>query len=252
VIDRSREAEAFLEAVGATNPDAVSSCDGWTTHEIAAHVTGIAVEVNRHLDPYLQGDPVPKTRDFAEREAPLQAIGHDELLVRLEAEEARMRTLVMDVLERNTESAIPWTGRRMAVAKFIPHLRNEHALHRWDIVGDDEVSTTLLGQAELTEHSVEVLGRILLVAGRAHDPDPDAEFCVRLHSDGERDLYVVVRDGSAALSWDDIAFNQPSLVGDPAARLLFVWGRRPDGRGRLQSHLSQSQLARLQVILSGY
>ena len=30
-------------------------------------------------------------------------------------------------------AVIPWTGRRMAVAKFIPHLRNEHALHRWDI-----------------------------------------------------------------------------------------------------------------------
>lgn len=252
MIDRSREAEAFLEAIGATNPDAVSSCDGWTTHEVAAHVTGIAVEVNRHLDPYLQGDPVPKTRRFEEREAPLQSIGHDDLIFRLEAEEERMRTLVMDVLEKNPDSVIPWTGRRMVVAKFIPHLRNEHALHRWDIVGDDEVSTTLLGQAELTEHSVEVLGQILLVAGRAHDPDPDADFCVRLHSDGERDLYALVLDGSAALSWDESASDQPSLVSDPAARLLFIWGRRPDGRGRLHSHLGQGQLARLQVLLSGY
>jgi hypothetical protein len=41
-----------------------------TTHEVAAHVTGIAVEVIRHLEPYLQGDPVPRTRSFEEREAP--------------------------------------------------------------------------------------------------------------------------------------------------------------------------------------
>jgi hypothetical protein len=40
----------------------MSACDGWTTHEIAAHVTGIAVEVIRHLEPYLNGDPVPRTR----------------------------------------------------------------------------------------------------------------------------------------------------------------------------------------------
>ena len=66
MINRSREAEAFLEAVGAVAPVAVSSCAGWTTHEIAAHVAGIAVEVNRHLDPYLQGDPVPTTRSFEE------------------------------------------------------------------------------------------------------------------------------------------------------------------------------------------
>lgn len=252
MIDRSREAEEFLGAVGATDPDAVSSCVGWTTHEIAAHVTGIAVEVNRHLDPYLQGDPVPETRSFEEREAPLQAIGHDDLLVRLDAEEERMRALVADVLQENPDSVIPWTGRRMAVAKFIPHLRNEHALHRWDIVGDDEVSTTLLGQADLTEHSVEVLGRILLAAGRAHDPDPDADFCVRLRSEGERDLYVVVDDGSATLSWDACAPDQPGLVGDPAARHLLIWGRRPDGRGRLHSHLTQAHLDRLQLLLSGY
>jgi hypothetical protein len=171
-----------------------------TTHEIAAHVTGIAVEVNRHLEPYLQGGPVPKTRGFKEREAPLQALGHDDLLMRLDAEERRMRTLVMNVLEGDPEAVIPWTGRRMAVAKFIPHLRNEHAVHRWDVVGDDEIGTALLGQAELTEHSVAALGQLLLVAGRGHDPDTDAEFCARLHAEGERDLYAVISPELSSLN----------------------------------------------------
>ncbi len=252
MIERSREAEAFLDTLGATDPDAVSACDGWTTHEIAAHVAGIAVEVNRHLEPYLQEDLVPKTRSFEEREAPLQAIEHGDLLIRLDAEEERMRSLVTDVLKESPDSVIPWTGRQMTVAKFIPHLRNEHALHRWDIVGDDEVSASLLGQADLTEHSVDVLGRILLAAGRAHDPDPDTDFCARLHSLGERDLYVVVRDGSAALSWEECAHGGNSLVSDPAARHLFIWGRRPDQRGRLHSHLGQADLDRLQLLLCGY
>src|SRR5450432_1081027 len=109
VIKRSREADAFLTAIDKTAPEAVSACDGWTTHEVAAHVTGIAVEVIRHLEPYLQGDPVPRTRSFEEREAPLQAIGHLALLNRLDAEEERMRRLVGDVLSREPDAVIPWT-----------------------------------------------------------------------------------------------------------------------------------------------
>jgi hypothetical protein len=118
---------AFIDTVDRTAPQAVSACDGWTTHEIAAHVTGIALEVIRHLDPYLHGDPVPTTRRFEEREAPLQALEHSALLRQLDAEEERMRRVVDDVLEREPDAVIPWTGRHMAVAKFIPHLRNEHA-----------------------------------------------------------------------------------------------------------------------------
>jgi hypothetical protein len=254
VIERSREAEEFLTAVDATDPTAVSACAGWTTHEIAAHVTGIAVEVIRHLEPYRQGDPVPKTRSFEEREAPLQAMPHAALLERLDHEEQRMRAVVSDVLEREPDAVIPWTGRQMAVAKFIPHLRNEHALHRWDVAGDDDVSADLLGQFELVDHSVEELGRILLVAGRKHDPDPDSEFAVRLRSPDQRDLRVVVHDGEAALTWadDSDGTDEPGLNVDAGARHVFIWGRRPDARGHVHSQLTQSALGRLQILLSGY
>jgi hypothetical protein len=251
MIPRSREAEAFLETVYLIDPASVSRCDGWTTHEIVAHVAGIALEVNRHLDPYLRNDPVPETRSFEEREAPLQAMKHDDLLACLEAEEARMRNLVADVLESDPESTIKWTGRQMGVAKFIPHLRNEHAIHRWDLVGDREEGSPMVGQSDLVEHSVEVLGRILLLAGRGHDPAPDADFSVRLCVEGEPDLSVVVARGQAALVWtDDLA--GPRVDMDSAARHLLIWGRKPEGPERSFSHLSQLQLARLQALLSGY
>jgi hypothetical protein len=252
VIERSSEAEAFLTTIGATAPAVVSACDGWTTHEIAAHVAGIAVEVSRHLEPYLQGDPVPPTRSFEEREAPLQATGHQALLSRLDAEEERMRRLVGDVLGREPDAVIPWTGRQMAVAKFIPHLRNEHALHRWDIAGDDATSRRLLGHLDLVSHSVGELGRILLAAGRRRDPDPDADFRVRLRAEGQPDLRVVVENGDATLAWADDGADEPWVELDDAARQLFIWGRRPDHRGRLRSHLAQPALARLQALLSGY
>jgi hypothetical protein len=252
VTDRSREAAAFLETIDVTAPQAVSACEGWTTHEIAAHVTGIAVEVSRHLGPYLNGDPVPKTRSFEEREAPLQAIEHPALLRRLEAEEERMRRFVDDVLAREPDAVIPWTGRHMAVAKFIPHLRNEHALHRWDIAGDDDTSGELLGQLDLVDHSVGELGAVLLVAGREHDPDPDADFHIRLRTAGQPDLQVVVDHGQATLAWAEEQDDEAVVDMDAGARQLFIWGRRPDHRGRLRSRLAQSQLARLQALLSGY
>jgi len=252
VIDRSREADQFLASIDHVDPGSVSACDGWTAHDIAAHVTGIAVEVNRHLDPFMQGDPVPKTRSFDERERPLRDMDHADLLRRLDAEERRMRVLVADVLGLNPLSVIPWTGRHMVVAKFIPHLRNEHALHRWDVVGDDEEGDELLGQSDLTEHSVEVLGQVLLVAGRSRDPAPDNDFEACLHSDGARDLVVRVRGGEAAISWSDSSADERGVWCDPAARLLFIWGRHPHGHGRLRSQLAQSELARLQVLLSGY
>jgi hypothetical protein len=41
-ISRSSEAEAALTAIHWADPDPVRACDGWATHEIAAHVTSIA------------------------------------------------------------------------------------------------------------------------------------------------------------------------------------------------------------------
>jgi hypothetical protein len=58
--------------------------------------------------------------------------------------------------------------------------------------------------------------------------------------------------GDATLAWADDTADEPTVEIDRAARHAFIWGRRPDRRGRLRSHLSQPDLARLQVLLSGY
>jgi len=53
-----------------------------------------------------------------------------------------------------------------------------------------------------------------------------------------------------------IARRRPRSAGHrgcrAAARHVFIWGRRPDRRGHLRSHLTQPDLARLQALLSGY
>jgi hypothetical protein len=251
---RSRECESFLEALHDTPPTVVSACDGWTVHEVTAHVAAAAAEVSRHLDPYLHGDDVPITRGFQEREAPYQALEHAALCRALEDEEQRMRGLIDRVLEREPGAVIPWTGRRMPVAKFLPHLRNEFALHRWDFAGDRDPGRELLAQPELTEHAVEVLGQILIRRGRAQDPAPEHDLRVRLRVEGQRDVRVVVAGGAAGLELtsDDDGGDEPYLEMDAAARTLVIWGRRPGERGRVTSHMPAATLARTQALLAGY
>src|SRR5262245_30499181 len=195
----SHEAEAFFDALQGTPPSAVTACAGWTTREIVAHMAASAGEITRHLVPYLEGDPVPSTRSFEEREAPYRALPDAELRNRLERDEQAMRAAIDDVLAVEPDATIPWSGRMMGVAKFIPHMRNEFAIHRWDFTGDDDISDRDLAQPELTEHAVDVLGRILVAKGAAGDPQPGTPFAVRLRADGAGDIRVVVAGEHAGL-----------------------------------------------------
>jgi len=251
-IDRSREAEEFLDARHRTAPEVVSACEGWTAHDVTAHLAAAAAEVTRHLEPYLAGEPIPTTRSFEEREPPYRALSDDELLARLEAEEAKVRSVLGQVLDQDPDAAIPWTGRTMPVGKFLPHLRNEFAIHRWDFTGDDDVSRTLLAQPDLTEHAVGVLGQILLRRGSEHDPAPREDLHVRLRAGILPDVRLQVTYGQAGLQLTGQDADEPYIELDAAARTLVIWGRRPDQRGRIRSHVDQPTLARLQTLLSGY
>jgi hypothetical protein len=249
---RTREAEAFLDARQHTAPEVVSACEGWTAHEVTAHLAATAAEITRHLEPYSQGDVVPKTRTFEEREPPYRALDDASLGRRLVDEDDKMRSILGQVLAQQPDAVIPWTGRQMAVAKFLPHMRNEFAIHRWDIVGDDETSTELLSQPELTEHAVGVLGRILLLRGAAHDPCPGQDFHLRLRAGAAPDVRVVVEAGQAGLELTGTQADEPGVDLDPAARTLVIWGRRPGQRGRFRSNVGEPALRRLLALLSGY
>jgi hypothetical protein len=249
---RSREFEAVRGALEDLSPETVSACEGWTVHEIAAHLAATAAEVTRHLEPYLEGRPVPATASFEEREPPFRALGHDELRRRLAVEEDRAQAAIAQVLAREPDAVIPWTGRQMAVTKFLPHLRNEYAIHRWDVVGDDGVSAELLGQPELTAHAVGVLGQILLVRGTKQDPGAGADFHVRLRSPDTIDVHLKVGAGVAGLEFDDADEGEPDIELDAAARTLVLWGRRPSSPSRIRSRLEPAALARCQALLSGY
>lgn len=260
---RSREARAFLDARRHIGSDQVSACAGFTAHEVTAHLTAIFAEVTRHLRPYLGRRPVPATRTFEEREPAFRALDDAALLDRFDAEEQTFREVVDQVLAGEPDAVIPWTGRRMAVAAFPTHLRNELALHRWDLVGDDDTGDELLAQPELTAHSVGVLGEILVRRGREHDPEPDRDLHVRLRTPGTPDLALeldgpsdpgseVGRAGLRLCADDDRPEDIPRLELDAAARVLVIWGRRPGRPGRVRSRMDQPTLARVHALLSGY
>ncbi|MFY2859686.1 maleylpyruvate isomerase N-terminal domain-containing protein [Mycobacterium sp. THU-M104] len=250
--ERSQELEAFLDALHNTAPEVVTACDGWTVHEIVAHLAGGAAEITRHLEAYLRGEPIPDTQSFEVREAPFRAMDDSALRKRLEVEEDKLRSVIDEVLTQEPDAVIPWTGRQMPVAKFVPHMRSEFAVHRWDFAGDDDITRHLLAQPALTEHAVSVLGPMLVLRGSQQDPAAGEDFHVRLRADGARDVRVVVQSGQAALQLADDDTDEPYAEVDAAARTLIIWGRRPDQRGRFRSHMAQPLLARLQALLSGY
>ncbi|MDA8282997.1 MAG: maleylpyruvate isomerase N-terminal domain-containing protein [Actinomycetota bacterium] len=249
---RPVEAAAFLEALDSTPPTTLSACVGWTAHEVTAHLTAGAAEVSRHLDPFLHGEAVPATRSFEEREAPYRAMDDGHLRQRLGTEEQKVRSLIDQVLASDPAAVIPWTGRQMPVAKFAPHMASEFAIHGWDLAGDSH--DQLLAQPGLVAHAVGVLGPLLLRRGAAHDPDPGESFAVRLRSGGQPDVRISVEAGTYGISLehDRDSAAEPWLECDPAARLLFVWGRCPDRRHGARSHMSPAVLTRLQTLLAGY
>jgi hypothetical protein len=206
----------------------------------------------------MDGRPVPATRTFEEREPAYRELGDAELQCRCDTEERTCREIVGRVLAGEPDAVIPWTGRRMVVGTFPTHLRNEFAVHRWDLVGDDPGDATadaLLAQPELTAHAVSVLGEILVRRGRAHDPEPDRDLHVRLRAPGTADLALEVGGGRAGLrrcAEDDRPEDLPRLESDAAARVLLIWGRRPGPPHRVRARTDRVTLARVQVLLAGY
>jgi uncharacterized protein (TIGR03083 family) len=155
------EADAFAEALDTTPPNALSACSGWTAHEVTAHLVAAGVEIALNLEAYGNGEPVPPTRGFEERERPYREMSEEALRSEFGRSTERMTEALDAVLMAEPDAVVPWTGRQMVVATFITHVRSELAIHRWDLIGDDDTSTKLLAQDELTVHAVEVLGPAL-------------------------------------------------------------------------------------------
>jgi uncharacterized protein (TIGR03083 family) len=249
------EAEAFLETLDSMPPQAVTACRGWTTHEVVAHLTSGAEALANQVEAKLHGQPVPPFGSWEEREPPYRALDDGVLRQRFVRAEGRMAAAFTEMLAHDSAARYDDVGFGFPVSELVNHMRQEFAIHRWDLIGDDSLGDTLMSQPELLNHSVRMLQVPLLERGRALDPAPSAPLDIRISAGGTDDLRIEVRRGETALSLvppDGGGEATVKVETDPAARLLLLWGRRPSDASRVRSQLEADQLFRLQTLLSGY
>lgn len=245
------EWEPFTKTVQARRPDAGTWCEGWTVRDVLAHQTPNAEELARVLESHLSGSPT-ETRGF-EREAPYRAMDDAELW---SAFVARCERLT-DVTEAATGALPPdtqviWRGRSVSVPFFAEHMREELVLHRWDVAGDDAIAQEALASAWMTRHTVEDVGKPLLLRGSGGlDLERNGPIEARLRCPGANDIVVVATTDGNSIT---LANQEGDAViySDPATRVLFLWGRRPADSSRWHSQAGPRTLGRVRALLSGY
>jgi mycothiol maleylpyruvate isomerase-like protein len=247
--DRFPEWQPFLDAVQRRGPDTGTWCEAWTVRDIVIHQAGNAEELARVLGGHLAGEPVA-TRQFEEREAPLRALNDADLWVALHRNMAHLNAVAEAADNVPADTDVAWTGRTMKAPWFAEHMREELVLHTWDITGDDATAQAQLAQPWMTTHSVQAVGKPLLVKGARLLP-PGERIEARLRVDGADD--VVVRAGADSTTIELADIDGPAtLETDAAARVLLLWGRRPADPSRIVSRVGPGDLGRVRTLLSGY
>jgi hypothetical protein len=246
------EVTEFLDTLDSGPANALTACPGRTALLLGAHMAGSYTEIGRHVEAYMSGSPLARTRTFDERELEFRSMSAPKLLSSIADREERMRTLIGELLEREPDPVMRWTGRQVHAAEFLKHSRSECAVHQWDLAGDGAVSDKLLSQQELFEHVVNFIGAVPMTArGMATGAGTGRSLRARVRAHGQPDLLIVIHRGEPQFQITEPA-GDALVEGDPAARLLFLWGRRPTPYGRLSCHGSPEELSRLQWLLSGY
>lgn len=240
---------AVIEALDACEPDQATRCTLWTVHDLTTHLAAGADEIARHLEAFQDSSPIPPTRPLEEREAPWRAMPDSALREELHDQMGRLARLLGDVVDADPHAAIPWAGRTVPVAFFATHVRSEGAIHRWDLVGDDETSTTLLGAPELTAHAVHALGPLLVARGSQSSSEP---VQARLRAPGQPDVVLRRTDSYPRLVLAEPEPDTPAIASDPAARLLLLWGRQPSDPGRIRTSLAAADYRTARALLAGY
>lgn len=213
---------AFLAAVAGVEATAPTWSLGWSAHEVVAHVTAAAQERADLIEEHLAGDQPRPTRSWEERETPFRALADQLLRDRLVTEAVRFERAVGAM---GDVDSIDYTGWTMTADRLRTHSHSEAALHRWDLVGDDEASCRLLAQPRLTSHAVAVFAAIpALAEAERWVRARFTERPVRLRSAGQLDVVVEPGAGLSLMPAED---GDVVIELAPHDRLLVLWGRCP-------------------------
>jgi hypothetical protein len=241
------EGAAFLATLLAADPSRLTACRGWTVHEITAHLAAGSQEIADLIEDHLAGVRPRDTRAFEEREAPYRAMEDSALRARL-FEQVGRSTRARGQLAHQSSDAVLFTGRMIRAAEFATHSRSERALHRWDIVGRDELGWAMLAQAELTLHSLKILTEMPVLPealeNRLREANADGgDFEVVLRSAPHDDVTVSLSGGVLDVHSEPMTDRPVDAHLDPATRLLALWGRRePSAEIRLDTAADRAAL----------
>jgi Mycothiol maleylpyruvate isomerase N-terminal domain len=224
------EVGEFITTLFSTPPTRLTNCRGWTAHELVAHLAAGAAEEAELIEAHLVGGPPRETRAHHERELPFRALPDPELREQLVSNAGRL-TLALDQLGNGDASdRVQFSGRAMSAADFAMHSRSECALHRWDLVGRDDIGWKMLGQAALTKHALSVLTSMSTLpetpANRLADRSEQSPARLVLRSEPHDDVVVSIAGGALSMTLEPIGETRADVELDPAARLLLLWGRR--------------------------
>lgn len=171
--DRTAEIEAFLGALPDVDPQAPTRCDGWTAHDLLAHVVAGGEELHRLVAARLESVAVPPTRAFAEREAPFVAMPDAELRDLLTSGGLGLLVALDELHGRDPSATVAFTGAELTAMQLMAHVRSELAIHRWDLVGEDDIGRRLLAQPDLLAHGRWVLDQMPSLAEARRRPADD-------------------------------------------------------------------------------
>ena len=222
------EVGEFIATLLATPAHRLTACRGWTAHELVAHLTAGAAEEADLIEAHFSGETRP-TRGFEARELPYRSRPDTELRDRLVSEAARL-TVALEKLSGRDNEAVLFTGREMTADDFAMHSRSECSLHRWDLVGRDDVGWAMLSQPSLATHALGVLSSMSALpetpANRLKVRASGPEVQVIIRSAPHDDIVVSTTGAVTTLAAQAIGDAAPDVELDPAARLLLLWGRR--------------------------
>ena len=237
----------------ATPAHRATACRGWTAHELVAHLAAGAAEEATLIEAHIAGDPPRPTRAHDDRELPFRALPDPDLRDRLLTEAARLDRALEELAAQPARDRVMFTGREMTAADFAMHSRSECALHRWDLVGRDEVGWAMLAQTELTAHALTVLTAMSTLAEApmhrlAHARVSPEPLRVVIRSEPEPDVVLGVGEGRLTLESRPIDDTTASVELDAAARLLMLWGRR-DPSAPIDLHATGAELRVVEALL---
>lgn len=227
LIDEGKE---FVATLLAASPSQLTACEGWTVHDITAHLAAGSGEIADLIENHLAGGPQRVTRSFEERERPYREMD-DVALRKILFEQVARSINARQRLAELPDDEVLFTGRSMRAAEFAMHSRSERALHRWDIVGRDDVGWEMLTQPELTLHSLKILTEMPILAETPANRLQAAnyhsgDFSVVLRSEPDDDVTISLTDGVLSVRSEAPTDRPVDVHLASAARLLALWGRR--------------------------